>query len=523
MRFQLEYRLDSLKKRKALSTQIFDTLHRIWVTPKYKLYKETPINETSYMCEVLTPLFSIAMSRLPFFPISGVFLWITIINYIGYLIFTSVLKGLDMLKANGKKIDFNNLNLDRSYTLEEFEFINDQLKTRILEIDGHPVNLFDLDKNGKLIPMPQSPYSREKVVAEIVRQLSNWNIWTRQNGGVTSSQGGFDFDVGGGKTIRAPDIAYTPKEIDCQLDAQQNWSFKGDPFTPIFVIEVGNISTHSKFEELDRKFKDVYFAEGTSVQLGWLIDPENKEIHVYRRDRCRINHGWKNVNAEDFLPRFTLEIWKIEHVISQKESVSPEPTGDDNTPRNCPFCSETLTDLKAEIANLKQSVENIEKQNRTVTNDLKSLEYSISLPSKNCSSGGNAQITVFSAHQEATSEQIDDTISDTSNLNETCSSKSKSLEDKEIDDFLDSENKKRINDEIRQRNKEKKLLHNKETSTSQDQDLPLVNQDTSTESEKIMTSSSLYDAKTVTKCHNQNHALAILILPPKYLNQIIKL
>ncbi|CAJ0834222.1 15307_t:CDS:2 [Entrophospora sp. SA101] len=311
-----------------------------------------------------------------------------------------------MLKANGKKIDFNNLNLDRSYTLEEFEFINDQLKTRILEIDGHPVNLFDLDKNGKLIPMPQSPYSREKVVAEIVRQLSNWNIWTRQNGGVTSSQGGFDFDVGGGKTIRAPDIAYTPKEIDCQLDAQQNWSFKGDPFTPIFVIEVGNISTHSKFEELDRKFKDVYFAEGTSVQLGWLIDPENKEIHVYRRDRCRINHGWKNVNAEDFLPRFTLEIWKIEHVISQKESVSPEPTGDDNTPRNCPFCSETLTD---------------------------------------------------------------------------------------------------------------------ETSTSQDQDLPLVNQDTSTESEKIMTSSSLYDAKTVTKCHNQNHALAILILPPKYLNQIIKL
>src|SRR5437763_6576449 len=221
-----------------------------------------------------------------------------------------------MLKANGKEIDVNNLNLDRSYTLEEFEFINDQLKTRVLEIDGHPVNLFDLDKNGKLIPMPQSPYCREKVVAEIVGQLHNWNIQTRQNEGVTSSQGRFDFDVGGGKTIRAPDIAYTPKEIDRQLDAQQNWSFKGDPFTPIFVIEVGNISSHSKFEELDRKFKDVYFAEGTSVQLGWLIDPENKEIHVYRRGRRRINNGWKDVNNEDFLPMFTLEIWKIEHVIS---------------------------------------------------------------------------------------------------------------------------------------------------------------------------------------------------------------
>ncbi|CAG8546099.1 16104_t:CDS:2 [Cetraspora pellucida] len=249
-----------------------------------------------------------------------------------------------MLKVNDEKIDVNNLNLDRSYTIEEFEVINDQVKTRTLEIDGHPVNLFDLDKNGKLIPMPQSPYSREKVVAEIVRQLGDWNIWTQQNGGVTSSQGGFDFDIGGGKTIRAPDIAYTPKEIDRKLDAQQNWSFKGNPFTPIFVIEVGNISTRSKLEELDRKFNDVYFAEGTSVQLGWLIDPENKEIHIYRRGRCRINHGWKDVNAKDFLPRFILEIWKIEHVISQRESVSPEPT-ENNTPHNCPYCSETLTSV----------------------------------------------------------------------------------------------------------------------------------------------------------------------------------
>nr|CAG8647497.1 1971_t:CDS:2 [Entrophospora candida] len=259
---------------------------------------------------------NIIIAGLVFFHISGVFLWITIINYIGYLIFTSVMKGLDMLKANDKKIDFNNLNLDRSYTIEEFEFINDQLKTRILEIDRHPVNLFDLDKNGKLIPMPQSPYSREKVVAEIVRQLSNWNIWTRQNGGVTLSQGGFDFDVGGGKAIRAPDIAYTPKEID-----------------------FGNISSHSKFVELDREFKDVYFAEGTSVQLGWLIDPENKEIHIYRRDRRCINYGWKDVDNVDFLPMFTLVIWKIEHVISQQESISPEPSS-----FSCNSCSETFTD-----------------------------------------------------------------------------------------------------------------------------------------------------------------------------------
>ncbi|EXX78791.1 hypothetical protein RirG_011890 [Rhizophagus irregularis DAOM 197198w] len=66
--------------------------------------------------------------------------------------------------------------------------------------------------------MPQTPYAREKVVAEIVGQLRNWNIETHQNGGVTSSQGGFDFNVGGQRTIRAPDVSFTPKQTDRERD-----------------------------------------------------------------------------------------------------------------------------------------------------------------------------------------------------------------------------------------------------------------------------------------------------------------
>ncbi|CAG8736827.1 16333_t:CDS:2, partial [Gigaspora rosea] len=92
-------------------------------------------------------------------------------------------------------IDTYNLDFNRLYTLEEFEFINDQFKARTLKIDGQPANLFDLDRNGKPIPMPQAPYYVEK--------------------------GGFDFDVGG-KTIREP---------------------------------VGKILSRSKFEEMDGKFK----------------------------------------------------------------------------------------------------------------------------------------------------------------------------------------------------------------------------------------------------------------------------
>src|SRR5581483_3255023 len=93
-------------------------------------------------------------------------------------------------KVHCEKIDLENIDLNKFYTFKEFEYINDQLKTRTIQLNGKPVNLFEY-KNGKLFPMPQVPNARETVVAEIVRQLGNWNFETHQNGRVTSSQGGF--------------------------------------------------------------------------------------------------------------------------------------------------------------------------------------------------------------------------------------------------------------------------------------------------------------------------------------------
>ncbi|CAG8441416.1 16200_t:CDS:2, partial [Acaulospora colombiana] len=106
------------------------------------------------------------------------------------------------------KIDLANLDFSRTYSFEEFELINKQLKTRSLEVKGQPVNLFDLDKNGKLVPIPQATACMEATVSTI-----------------------------------------------------------GRPFTPTFVVEVGDTESRSTFEELDGKFKREYFAVGTSVQL----------------------------------------------------------------------------------------------------------------------------------------------------------------------------------------------------------------------------------------------------------------
>ncbi|CAG8766504.1 7983_t:CDS:2, partial [Acaulospora morrowiae] len=61
------------------------------------------------------------------------------------------LSGFYKVLEYSAKVDIDNLDLNRIYTFDEFEFINEQLKTRTLVINGDPVNLFEFDK-GKLLP-----------------------------------------------------------------------------------------------------------------------------------------------------------------------------------------------------------------------------------------------------------------------------------------------------------------------------------------------------------------------------------
>ncbi|CAB4400318.1 unnamed protein product [Rhizophagus irregularis] len=72
-------------------------------------------------------------------------------------------------KVYNQEIDLDNLNLERSYTLEEFKYINSQLKNFTLEINRYSVNFFELDENGKLVLITETrtPCMRKAIVAEI--------------------------------------------------------------------------------------------------------------------------------------------------------------------------------------------------------------------------------------------------------------------------------------------------------------------------------------------------------------------
>jgi Uma2 family endonuclease len=170
--------------------------------------------------------------------------------------------------------------------------------------------------------VPQTPILKEVAAGEIFRQLANWNIQSRQNGAPTISQGGFDF----GEGIRAPDVAFTLSDVYQGLDEDQLLTFHRDRFSPTFVVEVENVSVTRKLSELTDKFKMTYIPAG--VELGWLVDPVNKDIYVFRRDRDNVmrrgKHDWYDeggnptvVDGRDVLPGFKLQLCEIDEAISQ--------------------------------------------------------------------------------------------------------------------------------------------------------------------------------------------------------------
>ncbi|CAG8777631.1 36761_t:CDS:2, partial [Gigaspora margarita] len=126
-----------------------------------------------------------------------------------------------MLQVHKHKIDLDNLDFNRSYTLKEFEYINEQLKTRTLIVDGEPVNLFELDEKGHLIAIPQHHTIAKRLFSKSQDNLEIGSLVVgmvevvpvHKANSISTSEA-----IG---RLEPPDIAYTPKNIDRNLNPQQ--------------------------------------------------------------------------------------------------------------------------------------------------------------------------------------------------------------------------------------------------------------------------------------------------------------
>ncbi len=159
----------------------------------------------------------------------------------------------------------------------------------------------ELTKEGEVIIMPPTGFETSDRNAEIITQLRVWAKKDR-NGKVTDSNGGFILPNG---ATYAPDASWTDKKRLKQFSAVELQKFL--PLCPDFVIELRSASDSLK--DLREKMEE-YIENG--ARLGWLIDPKNKRVYVYRpNSEVEILKNPTTTSGEDVLKDFELDLTEI--------------------------------------------------------------------------------------------------------------------------------------------------------------------------------------------------------------------
>lgn len=178
------------------------------------------------------------------------------------------------------------------------------------KISADNANLrIELTAPGELVIMPPTHTETGWQEGELLYQVTHW---AKSNGsGVTfSPSAGFRLPNG---AVYAPDVAWMPRErweswLDAQAakDAQSRESFVS--FCPDFVLELR--SPTDTLVSVQRKMAE-YIANG--ARLGWLLDPIQKRVHIYRPDApAEVLDNPATISGDPVLPGFELnlrEIW----------------------------------------------------------------------------------------------------------------------------------------------------------------------------------------------------------------------
>ena len=104
----------------------------------------------------------------------------------------------------------------------------------------------------------------------------------------------------GGK--RSPDVAWVSNERWDSLTLEEQEKFA--PVCPDFVIELR--SRTDSLNQLQSKMQE-YLNSG--LKLGWLIDPQNQQLEIYRQNKAREIVLWPTtLSGENILPGLSLDL-----------------------------------------------------------------------------------------------------------------------------------------------------------------------------------------------------------------------
>ncbi len=137
--------------------------------------------------------------------------------------------------------------------------------------------------------------------SEICRQLANW---TRQDDTGLSYDSSAGFTLPNG-AIRGPDASWISLSRLQSLTPEQRSGFYH--ICPDFVIELR--SDTDCLSVLRAKMQE-YMDNG--AHLGWLIDPQNKRVYIYRPDQeVQTLQNPESLSADPILPGFVLDLAEV--------------------------------------------------------------------------------------------------------------------------------------------------------------------------------------------------------------------
>ena len=150
-----------------------------------------------------------------------------------------------------------------------------------------------------IMPLPGARTSWRNAI--ITTELTNW---ARKNGTGLTFDCACLFILPNGAN-RAPDAAWVRrKRWDALTPERQE---NGAPLCPDFVIELMSIS--DRLEVVKEKM-DEYIANG--ARLGWLIDPYQKQVYVYRsRKPVQRVENPVTISGDPVLPGFLFNVAEI--------------------------------------------------------------------------------------------------------------------------------------------------------------------------------------------------------------------
>ena len=159
----------------------------------------------------------------------------------------------------------------------------------------------ELTSNGGLIVMPPAGGRTGQRNSKLNYQLAKW-AEKDQSGLVFDSSAGFTLPD---KAVLSPDTSWVLREKwDALTEGQQE---RFAPLCPDFVIELR--SRWNTLKEQQRKMQE-YLDNGT--QLGWLIDPRERRVYIYRTGQeVEVLTDAAAVSADPVLPGFELQLTEL--------------------------------------------------------------------------------------------------------------------------------------------------------------------------------------------------------------------